>query len=88
MRTVSIRKQGGAAIMTIPPDILKSLDAGVGSQLILNVQDGVFTATPIKTTPRKHYKLSDLLLQCDKNAPVNAEIAEWENMKPLGSELL
>ena len=73
MKTVSIRKQGGAAIMTIPPDILKSLDAGVGSQLVLNVQDGVFTATPIRSAPRKHYKLADLISQCDKSAPVNAE---------------
>ncbi|CEN55976.1 AbrB/MazE/SpoVT family DNA-binding domain-containing protein [Candidatus Methylopumilus turicensis] len=80
MKTVSIRKQGGAAIMTIPPDILKSLDAGVGSQLILKVQDGVFTATPIKSPPRKHYKLSDLLSQCDKNAPRNAEMAAWDNI--------
>ncbi len=88
MKTVSIRKQGGAAIMTIPPDILKSLDAGVGSQLVLNVQDGVFTATPIKAVSRKHYKLADLLSQCDKNSPINSEMAAWDIMAPVGSELL
>lgn len=88
MKTVSIRKQGGAAIMTIPPDILKSLDAGVGSQLVLNVHDGVFTATPIRSAPRKHYKLADLISQCDKSAPVNAEMVAWDNISSVGAELL
>ena len=88
MKTVSIRKQGGAAIMTIPPDILKSLHAGIGSQLVLEVQDGVFIAKPISPTSRKHYKLSDLLSQCDKNAPLSPEMMVWDVTSPVGKEML
>jgi antitoxin component of MazEF toxin-antitoxin module len=73
--------------MTIPPDILKSLDVGMSDQLILNVQESVLTATPVMSASRKQYKLADLLTQCDKNAPVNAEMTAWDNMRPLGSEL-
>lgn len=88
MKVVTIRKQGRLAIMTIPPDILKSLDVGVGDQLTLNVQGGVITAKPVMVASRKHYKLADLLSQCDKNASFNAEVAAWNNISPVGSELM
>ena len=35
MITVNIRKQGGAAILTIPSDVLKMLDVEVGASLEL-----------------------------------------------------
>lgn len=58
MISVSVRKQGGAAIMTIPADVLKLLDISVGSTLELNVTKDGFIAQP-KT--HKRYSLRELL---------------------------
>jgi len=35
---------------------------------------------------RKKYNAKDLADQCDPNAPMPADLEEWENMKPIGSE--
>jgi len=59
MTTVTIRRQGGAAVMTIPPDVLKRLEIGVGSTLDLEVADGRITARPVGA--RKRYALAELL---------------------------
>lgn len=48
MIIVNIRKQGGAAIMTIPANVLKLLDLEVGATLELQVVDGGFTARPVR----------------------------------------
>ncbi len=88
MKTVSIRKQGGAAIMTIPPDILKALHVDVGSVLSLEVQDGAFVAQPVTPVIRKRYSLKDLLSQCDSSAPILKDITEWDNMAPVGAEVI
>lgn len=89
MKTVSIRKQGGAAIMTIPPDVLKSLHADIGSVLMLNVQDGAFIAKPVSPIVRKRFKLSELLKNVTPQAmqQLNAE-TEWAREgSPVGQEI-
>lgn len=40
MMSVTIRKQGGAAIMTIPSDMLKALDLQIGSPVVLDIANG------------------------------------------------
>ncbi len=59
MIAVNIRKQGGAAIITIPADLLKVLDVGVGSMLKLSQTKEGFMAEPLSRKQR--YKLSELL---------------------------
>lgn len=59
MITVNIRKQGGAAIITIPADVLKILNIDVGATLELDVTNQGFTAHPVNQ--RKRYSLSELL---------------------------
>jgi antitoxin ChpS len=61
MITVNIRKQGSAAIMTIPSDVLKMLNVEVGASLELEVSNGVFTARPARPAARKRYTLAELL---------------------------
>ncbi len=61
MTTVNIRKQGGAAIMTIPADVLKKLAVGVGEALELEVADGVMLARSVRTRARRRYSVSELL---------------------------
>lgn len=73
--TSKIRRQGGAAVVTIPPALLKLMDIDVGAQVSLSVADGELIARPLKS-PRKRYSLSDLLQGADALAELNAE-TEW-----------
>ncbi|MGB5108421.1 MAG: hypothetical protein WBO07_01425 [Formosimonas sp.] len=68
MKTVHIRKQGGAAIMTIPANFLKELHLDVGGLLELDVADGVLTAKPAVSRFRKRYSLQELLVNVTPEA--------------------
>ena len=59
MITVNVRKQGGAAVMTIPSDVMRLLNIEVGSTLELDIVNGAFTVRPVGK--RKRYSLNDLL---------------------------
>lgn len=61
MITVHIRKQGGAAIITIPADVLKILNIEVGAKLELDVNSAGFIARPAHKATRKRYSLAELL---------------------------
>jgi antitoxin ChpS len=61
MAIVSIRRQGGAAIMTIPADILKTLEVEIGSQLEVIAKGGAFVARPKRKAERRRYSLRELL---------------------------
>jgi antitoxin ChpS len=61
MMTVDVRKQGGAAIMTIPADVLRMLDIKVGQQLQISVSGQEIVAKPIPVATRKRYTLDELL---------------------------
>jgi antitoxin ChpS len=65
MMTVQVRKQGGAAVMTIPADILNVLDLHVGSRLqILPQVDGFnvrAVVEPAAANVAKRLSLRDLL---------------------------
>ena len=60
MIAVNIRKQGGAAIMTIPADILKMLDLQIGSQVELDILQGNLVVHPVRTQS-KRYTLKEIL---------------------------
>lgn len=88
MITVDIRRQGGAAIMTIPSDVLKILNVGVGSALELDVGKGAFTAHPVRAKSRKRYSLAELLkgVKPKEMAALNAKTAWAREGKPVGRE--
>jgi antitoxin ChpS len=89
MITVNVRKQGGAAIMTIPADVLKTLDVKIGSTLELEVVDGAFTVRPARPSSRKRYTLDELLRGVTEEgmAELNADIAWAHEGEPVGREL-
>ena len=89
MMTVNIRKQGGAAIMTIPADVLKLLDLDVGSTLELQVSDGGFTARPVRPVACERYTLAELLhgVTPDVMAELAADTAWAREGEPVGREL-
>lgn len=74
MVAVHIRKQGGAAIITIPSSSLRQLNWEIGTTLELEVQEDVLLAHPVKVI-RQRYSLSELL-----------EGASQENIQSLNAE--
>lgn len=61
MLSMPLRRQGGAAIVTIPPSVLKSLDLKIGAELQMDVRDGALVMVPAVPSKRKRYTLAQLL---------------------------
>ena len=89
MTTVSIRKQGGAAIVTIPVALLRQLNVEVGSSLDLVVTDGALTARPASPAKPRRYTLKELLRGATpkKMAALNRQTAHARAGKAVGREL-
>jgi antitoxin ChpS len=87
--TVHIRRQGGAAIVTIPAHLLRSLHADVGTPLELHVENGVLTARPVVAQPRKRYSLAELLRGATPEAMValKAQTRWAREGEPVGREM-
>ena len=61
MATVNIRRQGGAAIVTIPAALLNRLNVSVGEALEIEVENGALTARPVVIDRPRRYSLKELL---------------------------
>ncbi|MDH1258999.1 MULTISPECIES: PbsX family transcriptional regulator [Pseudomonas] len=85
--TSKIRRQGGAAVITIPPTLLKLLHLEVGAQLELNVVDGELIARPAVADTRKRYSLSELLEGAEELQKLNAQTSETLEGDSVGREL-
>jgi antitoxin ChpS len=85
--TSKIRRQGGAAVITIPPTLLKLLHLEVGAQLELNVVDGELIARPAVAATRKRYSLSELLEGAEELQKLNAQTSETLEGDSVGREL-
>lgn len=89
MSIVSIRRQGGAAVMTIPAEVLRSLRIDVGAELELSVGEDSFTARAKSRPLRKRYSLRELLRGATpKTMRRLAKETEWAREgDPVGREL-
>ncbi|BBE10386.1 Growth regulator [Mycoavidus cysteinexigens] len=90
MITVNIRKQGGAAVMTIPASVLKMLNVEAGAQLEIDVVQGAFTAKPVTKHLRKRYSLHELLrgVTPEQMVILNEQIEWAREGEPMGRECL
>ena len=84
-----LRKQGGAAIVTIPPSVLKSLDLKIGTELQMDVRDGALVMVPAKPAKLKRYTLAQLLEGATPRAikALNADTAWSREGDAVGREL-
>jgi antitoxin ChpS len=89
MLSMPLRKQGGAAVVTIPPSVLKSLDLKVGSELQMDVRDGALVMVPLVATKRKRYTLAQLLVGATPAAvkALNKDTAWFREGDAVGREL-
>lgn len=84
----TIRRQGGAAVMTIPPAFLKLLDLDIGSQLELSVEAGGLVAKPVTQLVRKRYSAAELLKGAEYVVELNSETAWAREGDPVGREII
>jgi antitoxin ChpS len=83
--TTKIRRQGGAAVVTIPPAVLKMMQVEIGDQVSLAVTDHELVVRPVKS--KKRYKLSELLQGQEVISGLNAELAWAMEGDPVGHEI-
>lgn len=80
---VVLRKMGNSTALVMPPSVLRSLRVGVGRSLILDItSDGT-----IVLTPKQKFVLTEMIAQCDLNAPTPADIGSWDGLGPNGKEI-
>lgn len=84
----TVRRQGGAAVMTIPPAFLKLLELEIGSQLELSVEGGELVAKPLSPLMRKRYSAAELLEGAEYVAQLNSETAWAREGDPVGREII
>ncbi|MCR2831022.1 AbrB family transcriptional regulator [Acidithiobacillus ferrooxidans] len=60
MLVTKIRKQGGAAVVTLPAEVLRQLDAGIGEDLSIVVSQHTVIMRPARGE-RRRYSLGELL---------------------------
>ena len=81
-----IRKQGGAAVLTIPPALLKLMELDVGAQVTLSVERGKLVAEPAMSK-RKRYSLPELLKGSAGMKRLTAGAAWAQDGEPVGREI-
>ncbi|MGE8063758.1 AbrB/MazE/SpoVT family DNA-binding domain-containing protein [Pseudomonas sp. NPDC089569] len=81
---VKVQQWGNSAAIRLPATVLKLMNVASGDVLELDVSAEVMTLKPAKAKP--HYKLADLMAQCDLSAPEPAELAAWDSMPTVGRE--
>ena len=89
MPAIKLRKIGGSTVVSIPPHVLEALALKAGSEVTVDVERGRAIMSPAKGTKPT---LAELLAQCDLSKPntpaEQAEIDLWENLKPVGREVI
>ena len=77
---VVLRKYGNSTVLALPPAVLKDLGLKAGQSMTLDsTPDGRITLAP-----KRRHRLADLLARCDLKAPPPADLALWDNARPVG----
>jgi len=63
MHTTHLRKVGGSVMLAVPPAILDRLHLQAGATVAMAIDGGRLVIDP---KPRPHYRLDELLAQCQE----------------------
>jgi antitoxin ChpS len=85
MERVTLRRAGGSLVLTIPRAHASTLGLSEGERMLVSIADGKLIAAPHVAAPPR-YQMDELLAQCDAQAPLTREDAEWLAAKPVGEE--
>ena len=83
MSKTTLRNAGGSVVMAIPKRILELVNLQSGSVVDIDVKDGHLVIEPVK---KPHYKLADLLAQCDFSIPMSTDEQDWLDAPTIGLE--
>jgi antitoxin ChpS len=79
----TLRNFGNSIGLVIPKPVREALQLSAGQTVTLEqTEQGLL----VKPRPRK-YTLDELLAQCDPDAPMPEEIAEWQDAPAVGKEV-
>jgi antitoxin ChpS len=85
MLTSTLRNVGGSVMMAIPKSLLEGLGLAANAKVALSVDHGRLIVEP---RPKPKYTLSELMAQCDPSAPESDQEREWQELDPVGHEVL
>ena len=90
MITTHIRKQGGAAIMTIPASLLKTIDLPIGAEVVLDPVEHGFEVKVIEEGRRRRYTLKELLVGAtpENIEKLNKQVAWSQEGDAMGQEII
>ena len=77
---LNIQKWGNSAAIRLPSAMLSQIGASIG--------DAVEVDPEAFRVAKPKYKLDDLIAQCNIDANPPSEITDWENMAPVGAEII
>ena len=83
MTTTILRNLGGSVVMTLPKKVLNIMNLQAGSQVSIETQNGKLI---IENKIKPHYKLSELMAQCDLTQPLSEDEKNWLNDGMMGIE--
>ena len=79
---VVLKKYGNSTVAVMPPAVLRDLGIKAGQTMSMDT-------TPegnILLSPKRRYTLAELIAQCDPKAQPPADLALWDEAKPVGNE--
>lgn len=82
----TIRKIGNSSGAIIPGELLRSMNLKNGDRITISEERNRLVITKSRRCPR--YALDELLAQCDTEAPMPDELADWDTLPPAGDEVL
>jgi len=82
MSIATVQKWGDNLVVVLPSELQQELHLAEGSQLEMKAELG------IAKVKRSKYTLKELLDQCDFSLPISDEDRAWEQMKPVGREII
>lgn len=79
---VVLKKYGNSTVAVMPPLVLRDLGITAGQAMTLDTTaDG-----KIVLSPKRRFRLADLIAQCDTKAAPPADMALWDVARPIGQE--
>jgi len=83
MHRSKLRTLGGSVVVTLPKQMLRSVNLQANDTVEISLVDGHFLIEPQR---RPRYRLADLIAQCDFALSSSPEESEWLHSRPIGSE--
>jgi antitoxin ChpS len=85
MTVATLRAVGGSIMVAIPKPMLDGLGLGANEKVSLHLDGNRLVMEP-RLKPK--YKLTELLEQCDLNAPAHPDVKLWDELSPEGNEII